>query len=203
MRIESELQAMQARIEPRFLFNTLAQVKRCYSEDPARGEQLLDALIAHLRAAVPRPRGTSSTVGHELELVRTYLVIARLRMDGRLAFTVEASGARVADARIPAMLLLPLIEHAILRGFAEWHASGAIRVEATSTGAAIRLRILQSGIDIASTEGDREITSFRERLAALYGGEARLALSRPEPGQTEVLLDIPHRPVLPRRSPEA
>lgn len=187
---------MQARIEPRFLLNTLAQVKRLYNERLTTGEQLLDALIAHLHAVVPRLRDTSSTVGHELELIRTYLAIARLRMDERLAFTVEVSDSQLASARIPAMLLLPLIEHAISLGFAEWHASGSIVVEATATRNAIQLRILVSGSDVVWRDGDTEITNLRERLATLYAGKARVTLSQPGTGQTEAVLEIPRRPVL-------
>ena len=193
--IESELQAMQARIEPRFLFNTLAQVKRLYAEDPATGEQLLDALIAYLHAAVPKLRGTSSTVGQELDLIRAYLAIARLRMDERLTFTIDTNGAGVANVRIPAMLLLPLVEHAISRVGAEWHTSSSIRVEATKMCDGIQVRIVQSGVNVTSGDDGREITVLRDRLAALYGSEARLVFSRLEAGRTEAVLEIPERPV--------
>ena len=71
--LESRLQAMQARVEPQFLFNTLAQVRDLYRADAALGERMLDELIAYLRAAMPKMRDTSSTVGQEIELVRAYL----------------------------------------------------------------------------------------------------------------------------------
>ena len=192
--IESELQAMQARIEPKFLFNTLAQVRRLYEQDPKSGEQLLDALIAHLRAAVPRLRGTSSTVRQELELVRSYLAIARLRTGERLVFTIEAVGARIADARIPAMLLLPLIDYSLSQGLVEWHATGAIRIEASTTQDQITFRILQSGVDAGVVKDDEGIAMLRERLSLLYGTVARLAIEWPQAGQTEAVLDIPRQP---------
>ena len=75
--LEFRLQAMQARVEPQFLFNTLAQVHDLYRVDAARGQRMLDELIAYLRAAMPKMRDTSSTVGQEIELVRAYLVIVR------------------------------------------------------------------------------------------------------------------------------
>ena len=68
--VESDLQALQARVEPKFLFNTLAQVQELYDQDCVRGERMLDDLLADLRAAMPRIRETSSTVGQELELAR-------------------------------------------------------------------------------------------------------------------------------------
>ena len=59
------------------------------------------------------------------------------------------------------------------------------------------MRILQSGVDVASGDDGAEITGLRERLCRLYGGEARLELSRLEADQTETVLEFPHRPVLP------
>ena len=60
--IEADLQAMQARVEPKFLFNTLTHVKQAYAQGGTQGAGLLDALIAYLRAAMPKMRDTSSTV---------------------------------------------------------------------------------------------------------------------------------------------
>jgi hypothetical protein len=110
--LESRLQAMQARVEPQFLFNTLAQVRDLYRASAARGERMLEELIAYLRAAMPRMRDTSSTVGQEVDLVQAYLGIVSLRLGERLAFDIEPPG-EAADARMPPMMLLPLIDHAI------------------------------------------------------------------------------------------
>jgi len=188
--IESDLQAMQARIEPQFLFNTLAQVKLLYARDHEGGEQLLDALIAYLRAAMPRMRETS-TVRHELELARAYLSIARLRMGERLAFSIDAVADDIADARMPAMILLPLVDHAIAHGPTEWHANGSVRVHAAAKNGEIRVEIVGVGIDLTEeVEGDR-VTGVRERLAALYGPTAALALERREAGESVATLRIP------------
>jgi hypothetical protein len=67
---ESRLQAMQARVEPQFLFNTLAQVQALYETDPTLADGMLDELIAYLRAALPHLRESTSTLGKEVELVR-------------------------------------------------------------------------------------------------------------------------------------
>ena len=66
--LESRLQALQARVEPQFLFNTLAEVRDLYDVDPALGGRMLGDLIAYLRAALPHFRESSSTVSRELEL---------------------------------------------------------------------------------------------------------------------------------------
>ena len=112
--LESQLQAMQARIEPQFLFNTLAQVKRHYELDPAVGQRVLDELIAYLRAAMPRMRDTSSTLAQEIDLAVAYLSIVRMRLGGRLTFEIEAADER--DCRMAPMVLMPLIDHALAHG---------------------------------------------------------------------------------------
>src|SRR5947207_2151441 len=70
--LESRLQALQARVEPQFLFNTLGEVRDLYGVDPALGGRMLGDLIAYLRAALPHFRESSSTLGRELELAAAY-----------------------------------------------------------------------------------------------------------------------------------
>jgi len=189
--IESDLQTMQARIEPQFLFNTLAQVKLLYTRNHAAGERLLDALIAYLRAAMPKIRETS-TVRHELELVRAYLSVARLRLGERLAFSIDAVADAVADARMPAMILLPLIDHAIAHAPTEWHANGSVRVRATEKNGGIRLEIVGVGIDLTTEVEGGSIAGVRGRLASLYGRAAEFALERRDAGDSAAILQLPH-----------
>ncbi len=193
--IESDLQAMQARVEPQFLFNTLAQVRDLYGVNKIQSEQMLDELITYLRAAMPKMRDTSSTVGQELELVRAYLGIVRLRLGGRLAFEIDPIETSVADARIPPMMMLPLVDHAITHGFAEPHAKGSIRVRTGVADGKVRLEIADSGVGfLAQAEGDG-ITGIRERISALYGAGASLLLQRRQSTATEAVLEIPYEVV--------
>src|SRR5262249_50548924 len=82
--LESQLQAMQARVEPQFLFNTLAQVRQLSEVDIRLAERVLDDLIAYLRAAMPQMRDTTSTVAREMGLVRAYLDIVKAGLGDRL-----------------------------------------------------------------------------------------------------------------------
>jgi Histidine kinase len=197
--IESDLQAMQARVEPQFLFNTLAQVKRAYTRDAAQGAQILESLIAYLRAAMPKMRDTSSTVGQELDLVRAYLEIVHLRLADRLTFAIEQPQDDVAGARMPAMLVLPLVDHAISSSVAEWNPAGSIRVRIAIANEKIRFEVLQTGAD-AVVENDDRIFVIRDRLAALYGGDANLVIRRVELNRMEAILEIPHERVASEQS---
>ncbi|TXI25741.1 MAG: histidine kinase, partial [Roseateles sp.] len=96
---EAQLSALTAQIEPHFLFNTLANVKRLYETAPARGRHMLQALIAYLRAALPGMRRQESTLAEELELVRHYLAILQMRMGERLSFAIDAPPAPLGAHR--------------------------------------------------------------------------------------------------------
>ena len=191
--VESELQAMQARVEPQFLFNTLAQVRDLYDADKARSGLMLDELIAYLRAAMPKMRHTSSTVAQEIELVRAYMGVVRLRLGERLAFEIETP-EQVADARMPPMTLLPLVDHAIAHGLGQPQATGSIRIRTGIADGKVRLEIADSGVGfLPETEGDT-IEGIRERLAALYGDAARLELRRIDATVSTAVLEIPLQP---------
>ena len=188
--LESRLQAMQARVEPQFLFNTLAQVECLYELDHQVAARMLDDLIAYLRAAMPLMRDTSSTVAQELELARAYLHIIRQRLGERLAVTVQTPpGAE--DIRMPPMMLLPLIDHAIARGFHSTSAGGAIRIRSDVVNGRLRFTITDSSAGfVAGTDGEG-LAAIRERLTALYGDQGTLQVSRSDSRSTEVVLDIP------------
>ena len=192
--LESRLQAMQARVEPQFLFNTLAQVRDLYRSSVERGERMLDELIAYLRAAMPRMRDTASTVRQELDLVRAYLGIVRLRLGERLAFDIEAPDW-VGEARMPPMMLLPLVDHAIAHGLADPQSTGSIRIRTGISNEKVRLEIADSGVGFLPGSKGEAIAGIGERLAALYGDGASLALRRTSPNATEAVLEMPYEPV--------
>ena len=187
--LESRLQAMQARIEPQFLFNTLAQVERLYELNPELAGRMLDDLISYLRAAMPKMRDTSSTVAQEIELVRAYLAIIRIRLGDRLEVAIDAP-SDLADLRLPPMMLLPLVDHAVVHGLEPAHDGGNIRISAALHEGALQLTITDAGAGFVTGADGTGMTSIRERLGALYGDKASLAL-RKKPGGTEAVLRIP------------
>jgi len=188
--IESRLQAMQARVEPQFLFNTLAQVERLYEIQPKLAGQMLDDLIAYLRAAMPLMRSNSSTLGQEIDLARAYLDIARIRLGNRLTVTIDVAPSIIA-VRMPPMVLLPLIDHAIVYGLDEATGSGSIRIGAAVHDGKLRLLIDDRGAGLLAERHDSGIDEIRQRLTALYGERARLDLRRDAAGGTQAALEVP------------
>jgi len=191
--LESRLQAMQARVEPQFLFNTLAQVERLYARDPVLGGRMLDDLIDYLRAAMPHMRDTSSTVAQEIDLARAYLDIVRIRSGDQVTFSIEVA-LRVGDIRMPPMMLLPLLDRSIEHVLAPPPAMGTIAIRAEVDGALLRLKVCDRRADLAPDTRDDAIASFRERLIALYGTEASLQLRHTDAGDSEAILEIPLEP---------
>jgi LytS/YehU family sensor histidine kinase len=183
---------MQARVEPQFLFNTLAQVRELYEQDATIAARMLDDLIAYLRAALPQLRESSSTLGREVELARAYLDIMKLRLGARLDVAFDVPDT-VKGARLPPMMLLPLIDHALVYGLQPADAHGSIRVETRAAGGRLTLQVLDAGAGFVPEARAEHLSSIVERLHALCGDDARLDLERlAERGGTRATLEIPY-----------
>ena len=186
--LESRLQAMQARVEPEFLFETLAQVRRLYAENPALAERILEDLITYLRAAMPHLQGTASTVAREIELVRAYLAIAQVRPGDRLRVTFKVAEG-IGEARFPPMLLLPLIDQLIVFGAKDSLPGRTLNISIESGNGLLRVSVQTQGTE--SKIDDNHTAILRERLAGLYGAAASLVLAPSENGEVQADLEIP------------
>jgi hypothetical protein len=192
---ESRLQAMQACIEPQFLFDTLAAVERMHTSDPATAARLVDELIIYLRAALPHLRESASTVAKEAGLAHAWINIQRMRNGHGPAFDMDL-GAAAGSASMPPMVLLPLVDYA----FTDVAQEGTLRIAARASDGFLRIRVETSGGSRdASAAADAKLAALRERLDTLYGETARLVIgTRAE--VNIVTLEIPHER---ERPPEA
>ena len=178
---QARLSALQAQIEPHFLFNTLANVKRLYETAPARGREMLSSLIGYLRAALPTMRQSGSTLRRELELARSYLTILQMRMGERLAFSIEAPDP-LLDAEVPPLVLGTLIENALKHGLAPLPEGGSILIRVVRDADQLRIEVHDTGRGFFGQGGTGVgLANTRSRLAALYGGSAALQLAANQP----------------------
>jgi LytS/YehU family sensor histidine kinase len=166
-------------------------VRELYERDAAVAGRMLDDLIAYLRAALPHLRESSSTVGQELALARAYLDIMRVRLGQRLAFSIDVPEA-VRAARMPPMMLLPLIDHALMYGLRPGDAQGTIRIETRAAGGRLSLAITDSGVGFVPDGPGENLAGIGERLQALYGADARFELERMRERGTRATLEIPY-----------
>jgi sensor histidine kinase YesM len=179
--VEARLSALQAQIEPHFLFNTLANVKRLYETAPSRGREMLASLIDYLKAALPSMRQAGSTVGREFELARSFLTILQMRMGERLRFSIRAEHG-LEQARMPPMVLATLVENAVKHGLSRLPEGGSIDVAARFEGENLLLEVGDDGAGFSASAGTGVgLANTRSRLAALYGARASLSLASRAP----------------------
>jgi len=197
--MEAEVSALNAQIEPHFLFNTLANVKRLYETAPERGRDMLQSLIKYLRAALPSMRRQDSTLGQELELVRNYLTILQMRMGERLSFDIAADPG-LLGARLPPMVLPTLVENAIKHGLGPLPEGGRIEIRAAASEGQMAVEVRDNGRGFAASGGSGVgLANTRARLAALFGARAALELegATPRGVVARVRLPLEHRAATP------
>lgn len=202
---EAQLRLLQAQIEPHFLFNTLANVQGLIDYEPALAKRMLDAFTDYLRASLLQMRAESVSLGEELNLVQSYLTVMQCRMGERLRWQFDVP-AELRNARIPPLLLQPLIENAIHHGLEPKVAGGKLVLRAYIEGTMLSIDIEDDGIGLtAAQERPRRgngvaLRNIRERLQAGYGTQASLQLmmGTNELG-TRVCLRLPytHAPLIP------
>ncbi len=191
--LEARLQVMRAQIEPHFLFNSLANVKRLGQSDVARGVTMLDNLVRYLRAALPQIRAAATTLGQETDLVQAYLDVLQIRMGAYLSFALDVPAA-LRDHPFPPMMLLTLAENAIKHGLAPSPDAGRIDIRARHEGGALVVTVADTGVGFggAKTGGTGiGLANTRARLVALYGPDAALDLAANEPRGVVASIRVP------------
>ena len=178
---DAELRALQAQIEPHFLFNTLANVQALIDYEPQKAKLMLDAFIQHLRMSLDVSRQSHATLATELDFVKTYLQLLEIRMGGRLRYRLECS-PEARDMPLAPLLLQPLVENAVKYGLEPKIDGGEIVVSAArdADGFVVSVRDDGVGIGAASTAkagAGTGMKNVRDRLASLYGDRATLNIS--------------------------
>lgn len=180
--LDARLRLLQAQVQPHFLFNTLANVRELVDSGSPQASTVLNSLIAYLRAAVPRLQDPSTTVGHELELVRAYLELMHMRMPDRLQFTIHADDTVLA-LRCPPMTLLTLVENAVRHGIDPSEEGGRIEVVVRLQDGRVRAQVIDTGVGMRdSGKGlGTGLSTLRERLQLTFGSDAHMRLLALEP----------------------
>jgi LytS/YehU family sensor histidine kinase len=187
-----QLRLLQAQIEPHFLFNTLANVRRLYRLHPDQGAQMMDSLKRYLRAALPSVRRADATLADELSLVRSYLELLRMRMGERLAYTIVVD-AGLGATPFPPMIVATLVENAIKHGIEPSERGGRIDVRAQRFGAtlAVSVRDDGAGLNAQSVQGTGVgLVNVRRQLTGRYGAAARLRL-HPQSSGFDATIEVP------------
>ena len=186
---ELRLSVLVAQVEPHFLFNTLAGVRSAILTEPVRATTIIDHLVDYLRATIPQMRDDGASVqgrlAQQMEAAKAYLALMQARIP-RLSFTVESD---IADAALPPLMLISLVENAIKHGVEPKIGPVHIFVIAKKLQRdgeeLLELTVADNGVGFggATSGSGIGLANIRERLEATFGERASLQLkARPEGG---------------------
>jgi len=199
----ARLDMLQSQLEPHMLFNTLANLRALIGADPQRAQEMLDHLIAFLRATLAASRQPEHALSEEFARISDYLALMQVRMGDRLrARTTLPPG--LAALGVPPLLLQPLVENAIKHGIEPQRGPGEIHVAAALDGHTLVLTVADSGRGLAAAAAARErepgvpgsgfgLAQIRERLQALHGDAARFTITSRAEGGTLAEIRLPLR----------
>ena len=190
--LAAELKALQAQIEPHFLYNTLANTRYLARQDPERAAQMLEHLIAYLHSALPDMRSRDSTLGREFDLAGHYLALMAIRFGQRLQYSLDCPPA-LAGMPVPPLLLMTLVENAVKHGVERKPGPVRVMLDAQQAGEAVTVTVGDDGAGLTGTVPGSGVGlhNLRQRLDTLYDGRAGFSLGRTAAGVTEAVLTLP------------
>lgn len=178
----TQVHALQAQIQPHFLFNTLNTISMAVRQDQ---NDAAVRMMAHLSGVLRRSMEAAvrpeTTLGRELRFIEDYLQIEKYRLEERLETRWDVDDT-LLDARVPTMLLQPLVENAVRHGIAEQAEGGEITIHARKMNGTVDVRVEDTGAGLdPEAEAHIGLQNVRRRLDAQYGSSASLSLA-PRPG---------------------
>jgi len=196
--LEARMQALQAQIEPHFLFNTLASIDQLIQTDPPRASKMQRSLIRYLRSAMPQMReGRRPTLVQQVDLSSAFLEIMGVRMEGRMEWVVNVPEG-LKSAVFPSMMLQTLVENAIKHGLEPRTEGGRIEIGAEILDGELAVHVLDTGMGfMPKAEAGVGLANIRERLKALYNDRAELIIEVPPAGGTRATIKVPYEVAAP------
>ena len=186
-----QLQLLQSQIEPHFLFNTLATIRRLQRTDPPRGRETLSGFIHYLRSSLPGMRSSETTLGQELQLIGAYLDVLGVRMGDRLRVEIDVA-PELHGRRIPPLSLATLVENSIKHGLGSLPEGGTISIRAWLAGDQLNVRVADTGVGLTASAGSGlGLSNLRMRLRSLYGDAGVLHITPNEPRGFAATLQVP------------
>lgn len=194
--IETRLNALRMQLDPHFLFNSLNGISAYVGHDPKLARKMIEHLGDLLRLSLETRNRQEVTLAEEIAFLDHYLALHRMRFEDRLSVTVSIM-QEVEQARIPSLLLQPLVENAIRHGIAGRVSGGNIVVSARRDGGKVDIRVIDDGVGLPldwqmETSQGLGLSVTRERLLAMYpAGSSDFTVAPHAGGGTEARLSLP------------
>ena len=188
----AELRALEAQINPHFLFNCLNSIRGLVVEDPQKAQDMITRFATLLRYNLNRDSRHTVPLAAEAEVVNDYLALEKVRFEDRLRLNVAIDPA-AASLLVPPMILQTLVENALKHGIARLPQGGDLQIRASAHNGTLVLEVENTGELTESRSGDTQVglNNIRERLRILYGDRASLALRNSENGHVVATIQIP------------
>ncbi|MBV9110320.1 MAG: histidine kinase, partial [Gemmatimonadetes bacterium] len=187
---DAQLAALQAQVNPHFLFNALNTIAALVRTDPRSAEATTENLARVLRRTLDRTRRTDCTVEDEVDFLRAWLAVERERFGDRLRVDFEVEPA-AEPLRIPTMTLQPLVENSLKHGIAGKLEGGRVTVRVQRQGDRLRLEVEDDGAGFPREPREGTgLANLRHRLETIYGADAELRVERP-PAGAWVVVELP------------
>ncbi|OGA99574.1 MAG: histidine kinase [Burkholderiales bacterium RIFCSPHIGHO2_12_FULL_61_11] len=185
----ARLAELQSRIRPHFLFNTLNSAIALVRAEPAKAEAVLEDLSELFRHALADP-AESVTLGQEIALAQRYLAIEQIRFGDRLQVQWSLD-ARADPAKLPPLLLQPLVENAVIHGVEPSAGGAQIKISTLRRGSTVVIKVTNSTPAGAGERGHGlALANVRERLALLHDVQSQFKTAFKD-GVFQVRLEIP------------
>jgi len=194
---EARMAAMQAQVEPHFLFNTLASVEHLIETDPPRASAMQRTLIQYLRAVIPQMRDANLTtsLGREVDMVTSYLDLLKMRMEERLTVDLRVPDG-LRSAAFPPMMLQSMVENAIKHGLECKPDGGHLEVHAEIADSKLRVTVADNGVGFGvmpSKGTGLGLSNIRERLKLLHGEAGQLHIAANSPSGVIATIEVPYQ----------
>ncbi len=199
---EARLQALRTQLHPHFLFNTLHTASMLNEQDPEAASRVLTRLADLLRATLDEGASHEVPLATELSFVRRYLEIEKVRFGDRLSVKWDVPD-ELLDARVPTLLLQPLVENAVLHGVSRSPGSRRLEIGVRREKGTLVLEVVDDGPGLPEDwtfecDAGVGLTNTRDRLDALHGGRANLAIGESATGGVRATVRLPFRPPIRR-----
>jgi two-component system LytT family sensor kinase len=197
---QSQLQALKMQLHPHFLFNTLHSISALLNKDPESARKMITRLGDFLRLTLENSGSQEVTLEQEMEFLRCYLDIQRIRFQDRLLTRIDIA-QHTLDAKVPNLILQPIVENAIRHGIAPRSSPGLIEIESKQRNGVLRIEVRDNGPGLPSHRISESLfkqglglANTETRLERLYGAAHLFDLSNNPDGGLIVTLEIPfHR----------
>jgi sensor histidine kinase YesM len=193
---QAQLEALRARLNPHFLFNSLQNISVLTKQDPHTASRMLTVLGDLLRAVLRNDSQPETSLSEEIDLTRSYVALEQMRFGDRLQVTFDVADG-VQQALVPSFLMQPLLENAIIHGLRGVRKTGIIAVRAAEEDNGLAITVTDNGIGPPADASQMKIGvglgSTCERLTRMYAERHAFSIRRPPEGGTEVRMTLPLR----------